>query len=384
MAGSSTMSATEPSSDPTTTPPSGHPDGPPDDGAAGQLGDERERTGEHPPGARRTAARGDQAGAEVAAVEQGDGHREPAHEGEHPEQQQPGAVGAVGLDPPGPAQRREPAEPVGEGPRVRRVGDGAQGVHRPQRAEPQPGGATRRRGELHHDGRDADHGEARRHPRDGEGDAAGGVHAERRQPGAREHARGDHGDRPQGHRRRQCRPAADDAGAEQLEAPLVLLGAGVPAHDDEPEHRGEERAHHQGLEHGERVGGVRRDRAVEGDHRRVAQHTGQPGGGRLVGRVERQGRLRRADREDDQPEHAAGHEDAVAPPGQAQQVRVAGELGAERDRRRRRVAGGAVAAVMPAAPAARGVTAAPAATPRHPSASGSGRGRAPPGWAAGR
>ena len=40
-----------------------------------------------------------------------------------PRQQQPGAVGAVGLDPPGPAQRREPAERVGERPRVRRVGD---------------------------------------------------------------------------------------------------------------------------------------------------------------------------------------------------------------------------------------------------------------------
>ena len=75
------------------------------------------------------------------------------------------------------------------------------------------------------------------------------------------------------------------------------------------------------------------DRAVEGDDRRVGQHAGQPGGGRLVGGVERERGLRRPDGEDDQAEHAARDEDAVAPPGQAQQVREPGEPGAERDRR---------------------------------------------------
>ena len=77
-------------------------------------------------------------------------------------------------------------------------------------------------------------------------DAPGDVHAEGGEPRTGEHAGGDHGDRRQRHGGGERRPAADDAGAEQLETPLVLLGAGVPSHDDEAEHGGEEGPHHRG------------------------------------------------------------------------------------------------------------------------------------------
>ena len=177
-----------------------------------------------------------------------------------PRRRHPAAVRAVGLDPPGPAERRQPAEGVDDGARVGGVGDRAQR-------------RTSRRGSR---------SRGRRRPAVVEASCtATAVTPTMASPAA------SHGDartrrcrwRPcpsaaspapestlaattaivaEGHGGGERRPAADDPGAEQLEAPLVLLGAGVPPHDDEAEHGGEEGAHHHGLEHGEGVGGVRR------------------------------------------------------------------------------------------------------------------------------
>jgi hypothetical protein len=112
---------------------------------------------------------------------------------------------------------------------------------------------------------------------------------------------------------------------------LVLLGAGVPPHDDEAEHGREEGAHHHGLEHGQGVGGLRRQRSVHRDHRRIREDAGKTRRRCLVVGVERERRLRRADREGDQPEHAGRHEDAVAPPREPEQLGRASQPGGHGD-----------------------------------------------------
>ncbi|MFC6937576.1 hypothetical protein ACFQHO_49790 [Actinomadura yumaensis] len=185
--------------------------------------------------------REDESGAEVAPLDQR--VRAAGDEGRRRERQQrhPVAVAAVRPDLLDPPDRRQPRHPPG--PR-RRVADRADQVRHPDHADGDAARDAGVLGDLGGDGRDGGEERPGADPADaGRDRARGALLGEHGRDEQGERDVGDHGQQQRGGERRA---AADDPGPDQLQPPVLLLGAGVPDHQQHAEHaheRGAERAH---------------------------------------------------------------------------------------------------------------------------------------------
>ena len=232
-----------------------------------------------------------------------DGVRRADSGGREAEQQRQGppALAGVGVHALVPPDRGEP----GPGS-ARHVPDGAQGVRRPEHRAGETVGTTGAPAQLHRQERHRPERQAAggrphsQHERSGGGQTVG--HQTARDPGREQEVRAEDDDQGRGRRG----PTAQGAGAQQLVAPRLLLGAGVPADQQHAHQPGQDGSEGAGLPGHLATGGVQGPRrAGHRDERGVAAHRrrglpeGLPGG---VDPVDA-GRLRPVEqrRADDEP-----------------------------------------------------------------------------------
>ena len=243
-----------------------HAGGPADQAGPLQAPGQGQRAAQRPAGLGRARPGRHQARAEIAPTREERGHGGHDRGGRQRQHQHQPAIARVGPDLPRPAERGQPQQPsqaAGSLRPARRRARRHDHVGRDEHADrdrPGPAGAFR---QLGRDRGDRGEQQPERPDREREGGRAADRQADDGQPGEdqhRQHAVGGHRERQAGGQRGV---PAHGGRADQLEASRLLIGPGVPDHDEDAH---QARGHRGGR--ADLVGGQRADR-------RAVQRAGQ-------------------------------------------------------------------------------------------------------------